>query len=386
MGTFSSPPKIPLEWVGFFNQTGYGQSAVSSVLALHRSGRYDIRIRSLSGAPPEIAFSTEDLVLLRAMSLKPENDRSVQVLHSIPEMHRRVRRHARTIGLATFETFQPPDEWGGLLNRCDAVVCPSIFNREQFERTSLRKPIFVIPHVLDFGIWNPQVRPMPKDERFTFLFVGTWRRRKGWEALAEAWMREFAPNEPVRLLVKTDKVERAKEDILSMKKSLGRKDIAPIVFEKEVFTDRQMASFVKSADCYVSPTMGEGFGLPALQSMALKVPVIITNFSGCQEYAKNNNCTLLEPSGFMVHKCIDPIPQFANRKWPRIKVSTVQEAMRSVFQNYEVALQKADIAYEFVRQNFNYEVFVSKFDEMMEAVYGAGKSQAQAIQRNPVRS
>lgn len=385
MVTFSSRPKIPIEWIGFFNQTGYGQSAASSVFALEGSGRYDVRIRGLHGLPSRDAFCKTDHEKLSQMALKPENDKTLQVLHCIPEMFRRARPCNRRIALATFETFQPPDEWARALNRCDAVICPSSFNKQQFERTGVERPIFVLPHVLNFDIWNEQVQASSSDERFTFLFVGTWRRRKGYEVLLEAWMREFGPDERVRLLIKTDKTDSAMESVYSFKRSLQKKEIAPVSFERRVFNEQQMASFIKSSDCYISPTMGEGFGLPALQAMALKVPVVITNFSGCQEYAKQDNCTLLEPSGFLVHESIDPIPQFAYKKWPRIKVSTVQEAMRGVFEKYKQAQEKADKAYEFVRQNFNYGIFVTKFDKMMETVYSGSNAQNKAIQRHPRR-
>jgi glycosyltransferase involved in cell wall biosynthesis len=243
----------------------------------------------------------------------------------------------------------------------------------------------VIPHILKFDVWNDRVKSMGATDEFVFLFLGTWRKRKGWEALLEAWFSEFGPDEKVRLVIKTDKSDRAAEDISRIKKNLGKKETAPISLERRLLNEEQIASFVKSAHCYVSSTLGEGFGLPALQAIALGVPVIITNFSGCQEYATADNCTLLEPSGFLVHECIDPVPQFAYKKWPRIKVSTIRTAMRGVIQDYQKAQEKADKAYRFVHDNFGYKTFILKFDDMMEKVYNGGCSQTQTIQRHARR-
>ncbi|KKK78055.1 hypothetical protein LCGC14_2847420, partial [marine sediment metagenome] len=39
----------------------------------------------------------------------------------------------------------------------------------------------------------------------------------------------------------------------------------------------EMVKFYNLADCYVSSTMGESFGLPALESMACGTPCIIPN-------------------------------------------------------------------------------------------------------------
>lgn len=382
MATFSFPHKIPIEYVGFFNQTGYGQSAISNVLSLHNSDKYDVNIKSLHGKIGKESFSPEIREKLLRFSAKTENIRSIQIMHCIPDMFRRVAARNRRIAFVTFETFQPPEHWIEILNEYDGVFCPSHFNKEQFLRAGLKRPMFVIPHVLNMDIWNENVSPLSREECFSFLFIGTWRRRKGYEILLEAWMREFGPDERVRLVVKTDETDMAIKDVLLFKKNLGKKDIAPIVFERQIFSEAQMASFIKSSHCYISPTLGEGFGLPALQAMALKVPVIITNFSGCQEYAKGDYCHLLEPSGFLVHERIDPIPQFANKKWPRIKVSDVQKAMREVFQKYNQAKEKADKAYKFVQGNFNYGVFVSKFDEMMETIYHGSYPKNQAFQRH----
>lgn len=379
METSSSQPNPLIEYVGFFNRTGYGQSAAANVLSLADS-KYRVRINCLHRTPEAAAFDPADYQKLLNMSRIPENDRAVQVLHCVPQMFHRVPLLQRKMAFATFETFDPPADWTVLLNRCDAVICPSEFNREQFLKAGVSKPLFCIPHVLNMDIWKAGKRP--EDGDFRFLFVGTWRRRKGWDILLEAWMAEFSHKDGVRLIIKTDKTDQAVQDVEKMKKRLQKKEIAPIIFERSIFNERQMADLYRSVHCSVLPTLGEGFGLPAMQSMAVKTPVIVTNFGGCKEYAKAENCTLLEPSGFMVHESIDPIPQFSYKKWPRIKVVAVQEAMRGVLSNYKTAQEKADKAYGFVRSNFGFRNFAEKFDLVMETVYRGGYPQAQPIKRN----
>ncbi len=379
METFSSQRKPLVEWVGFFNRTGYGQAAAANVLALAESG-YRLRINCMHRKPEQEVFSAPDYQKLLSMSLQPENQSAIQVLHCVPLMYHRISLLQRKIAFATFETFDPPNEWVTLLNRCDAVLCPSEFNVDQFRRVGVTRPIFCLPHILNLSIWKPCGQHRPSGE-FRYLFVGTWRRRKGWEALLEAWFSEFAASDGVRLVIKTDKTDSAIQDVEAIKKSFQKKETAPITFERGIFNEEQMADLYRSVHCSVFPTLGEGFGLPAMQSMAVGTPVIVTNFGGCREYAKPDNCTLLEPSGFMVHESIDPIPQFAYKKWPRIKVSTVQEAMRGVLSNYEAAQKKADKACGFVHANFGYRNFSDKFDQVMETVYRGGYPKAQSTQR-----
>jgi len=377
-----SLPKIPINYSGFFNFTGYGQAASSNVFALHKSGLFDIRIDPVNSRPSKEAYTEEQFDLLMEMRAKPLDENAFQVLHMIPQQYMRVKNLKRRIAFPTFETFNPPADWITLLNRCDCVFVPSKFNLDTFTRAGVKRPMFHIPHILNLDIWNKDIIPLRKNDKFTFLFVGTWRPRKGGQLLIDAWVREFESDENVQLIIKTDSVDKARQAYLQSKKNWGKKETATVLFEREVFKEHEMARFIKSADCLISPTLGEGFGLPPIQAMSVKVPVIVTNFSGCKDYAKSDNCTLLEPSGYMVHDCLDPSPQFKLKKWPRVKVADIQEAMRQVLQKYQGVQDKSDKAYELVQSQYGYEAFSSKFQDMMENVYGANNFKTKTLQRN----
>lgn len=369
-----------LDYACYLNSSGYAQAAVDTILALDASGNYDIRITCFHDAPARAAFSRPVYEKLKAMTKKPINRQAVRVFHCIPDQQARVERMKHNISFATFETFEPPSHWSKILNRSDAVVCPSLFNYKIFAHAGVTKPIFHVPHCIDTDQWNKDVGKMHSYDKFTFLFVGTWKRRKGWPQLIEAWCREFSSKDNTQLIIKTDKVDVAERNCHAEMNNLRgiKKDIAPILFERTIFDNSRLPAFFKSANCLISPTLGEGFGLPAMQCMALGVPVITTDFSGCQDYANENTCTLLKPTGFMLYDCIDAIPQFKNKKWPRITIQNIQDAMRHVLSSTEVICQKSQNAYEYVRSNFAYDTTVRKFDEIMESIY-SGKPQTQAI-------
>jgi glycosyltransferase involved in cell wall biosynthesis len=287
-------------------------------------------------------------------------------------MQHRFPRDQRAIGFATFETFEPPDSWITALNKNDAIICPSKFNYKIFAHSKIDKPIFYIPHCFDITRFNDQVIPMEKKQKFTFLYFGTWKKRKGWNILIEAFLKSFTMNDEVQLLIKTDKANIAEADIKKMQDAYShKKDLPPIVLERRIYDSLHLSTFLKSVHCLVSPTLGEGFGLPGLQCMALGVPIIITNFAGCQDYANSDTCTLLEPLGFVMHENMDSISQFANRKWPYITVDALCEAMLQVHNQYEKACFKAKIGYKYVHENFNYTVVAKAYQEMMEILYRA---------------
>jgi glycosyltransferase involved in cell wall biosynthesis len=360
---------LPIEWIGFFNETGYGQAAFDLVCALLETKKYNIRLISLNGSLSKNFLSKNSYNKLESLIKKPINSKSVQVYHCIPPMQLRLPRTYKSLGFATFETFDPPSSWVNMLNRLDGVICPSDFNYKVFAHSGVKKPLFHLPHCVDTRFWHKDVTRLNFYDKYTFLFVASWKRRKGWPALVEAFLREFNAQDKVQLLIKTDKSQLAHQDVEKIKSNLKlKKEYPTVIFEKRIFDDEYLPSFYKSADCLVLPTLGEGFGLPALQSMSVKVPVIVTNFSGCQEYASKETCTLIEPSGFIMHSNMDQISQFSNKKWPIVTVDSIRQSLRTVINNRQEIDFKADKAYENVHNNFCYSVAARKFDKIMESI------------------
>lgn len=359
-----------LEYACFMNHSGYAQASQNYIFALEKSEKYDIRINIFGDKPSKPAISDEKYNYFMEMARKDKNNRTI-IYHCIPNLQRRIKKEGRkSIGFATFETFQPPDEWSEVLNTNEAIITPSLFNYKIFSHMKINKPIYYIPHTIDFSIYNESVFPLTRYNRFTFLFMGIWRERKGYKQLIEAWLKEFHPDDNVQLLIKTDKPKSALSYIEKYKKEIGIKQgFAPIIVENKIFDEKDLPKFIKSVDCLISPTMGEGFGYPGLQCMALGVPVIITNFSGCQDYANEETAILLEPDGFIFKNDMDGIPQFRNKKWAFIRVSHIMKTMRYAADHREVLMERSKKAYKLVRDKFSYEAIEKKFENMLREVY-----------------
>lgn len=361
---------INLEYICFLNETGYGQAAFDTIQSLLQSNRFNIKINCINNRPTSTCLDAINLQKISSLINNKLYSNIIQVYHCIPSMQFRFPRNQRAVAFATFETYDPPQDWITILNKADAIICPSKFNYKIFAHCKIDRPIFYIPHCFDTNIYNEKIHPIEERKPFTFLFFGTWKRRKGWNVLLEAYLQSFKSSDDVQLLIKTDKINQAVTDIEKMQSRFAnKKDLPSILLERRVYDNLHLPAFLKSVDCLVSPTLGEGFGLPALQCMALKVPVIITNFSGCQDYANDQTCTLIEPNGFIMERTMDSISQFANKKWPHLTVESVANCMLQVFHNYDAAISKAENAYKFVHQNFNYNVSSSAFIDMMENVY-----------------
>ena len=60
-----------------------------------------------------------------------------------------------------------------------------------------------------------------------------------------------------------------------------------------LLTRPQVRDWLASADAFVLPTRGEGWGLPIAEAMALELPVIVTNHSGPAAYATEASAYLI---------------------------------------------------------------------------------------------
>lgn len=139
---------------------------------------------------------------------------------------------------------------------------------------------------------HPRFRPLPASEVQAhlqrlglpsgyLLHVGTWEPRKNLDRLATAYQRVLAalPDAPSLVLVgkpgwNFDAVRQRIEQLnLPAQRLIWRSD----------FTDDDLPAVYNGAHCTVTPSLYEGFGLPALEGMACGRPALVSNRSALPE-------------------------------------------------------------------------------------------------------
>ena len=341
-----------IEYICFGSLNGYAIAAKNYILALKQ---HNVRIHTLD-SQHRIDVAGDDLNLFRKFAKKEEDRNAIQIYHCIPPMQRRRKKNKLTIGVATFETNDPPRHWIDILNQNTAVIVPSTFCEEIFKKAGVTRPIYLIPHCLDLSKYHPDITPKERNSKFRFLFIGSWKKRKGYEELLKAWCSTFSNNEQIELVIKTDRPSKAE--------SYVRKLTNNIIIEKQTITENNMPAFIKSFDCLILPTKGEGFGLPALQSLALGIPVIITDYSGCTEFTNNDNSFLLKPEGIVLKENMDNIPQFAGRRWAEVSGPQISKVMLYVYEHPEEVKRRAE---QFVGERFGLDSVAEKFNELFNS-------------------
>ena len=142
---------------------------------------------------------------------------------------------------------------------------------------------------------------------------------------------------------------------LTSKKSKELFNDPRIKLDNKIYDREGLYELMKSVDCFVFPTHGEGFGLPPLEAMATGLPTIVTAWMGCKEFADKEVCypipvKELEPARYT--KAYGDIG-----KWAKIDQKIVQKLMRKVYEDPEAAKEKGLRAAKLVNRKYRFENF-----------------------------
>ncbi len=156
----------------------------------------------------------------------------------------------------------------------------------------------------------PDIEGVSEKNKFRFLSVFKWERRKGWDVLLSAYWRAFSSQDDVVLILRTyvpsftahmgiNITQHIEEYALEHFK-MSSTELAPVVWEAgdvdrrgDSLTRAEIRDLLASVDCFVLPTRGEGWGLPIAEAMSMQLPVIVTNCSGPLAYASDDNAYLV---------------------------------------------------------------------------------------------
>jgi GT2 family glycosyltransferase/glycosyltransferase involved in cell wall biosynthesis len=253
----------------------------------------------------------------------------------------RVTGAAARVGWSMLEVTGLPQTWVDGCNSMDEVWVPSTFNVETFRTSGVRVPIRVMPLGVDTDYFHPGITGYRPSTRFTFLSVFEWGERKAPEVLLRAFTEEFKDSEDVLLLLSVANRD-PQVDIQQQIDALGLGTSAPIVVMPNArFTGPQMGSLYRSADCFVLPSRGEGWGMPVLEAMACGLPTIATRWSGPADFLHEGVGYPLEPARLV--RAEARCPYYAGFEWADPDVDQLRSLMRTVFED-QVAAQAKGLA------------------------------------------
>jgi len=332
-------------YIGHYKEgTGWGHAAADYILAMDSVG-IDVVCRSinLSGKQAEIPKRIEEL------EQKSIKGCDICIQHVLPHYMDYNGRFKKNIGLYATETDSfDRTTWAERINLMDEAW---VINQQMVDasiRSGVTIPIKIIPHASDTDKFNkaytkfeiPQI-----DNTFVFYFVGELIRRKNLVALLKAFHIEFDTNEPISLVIKANKSGMSEDECFSHVKEISDQVKTNLKlysnlddYKKELIitqrlSEEDMCRLHATGDCFVMPSFGEAWCIPAFDAMGFGSTPICTDTGGMKHFLKSGGGTLVkahpEPAFGMLETFQDLYTGYED--WYNIDVRELQKAMRRMY-------------------------------------------------------
>lgn len=229
---------------------GYGVAGLGIVTALQRAG-HSVPWND-SRAPVKLNFSFP----------------SVFADYLNPNQH--------NIYLMVWESTKLQPDWHEIIDEVDEIWTASTWCAKVMAENGY-KVSTIYPHGID-PVWRPARRAVR--DKVRFLFVGGNGSRKNAQMTFDAFRAAFGVANDVELIMK----EKHSSDVrvYSGKNIVGVPE-GNVKVITSVLEQEQMIELYNSSHCFVLPTSGEGFGIPARDALGTGIPSITT--VECSEYS-----------------------------------------------------------------------------------------------------
>lgn len=303
-------------WCHYGKLTGYGRAARDYLAALAGTGRVELDIVPYEAltAPGDRAVSPEPRYAHLDQHVRAPADlgpADVEIHHSLPRLlaavaaedwpAARVGRTAagRRVALTTWETSTFPAEYAAALRTFDATIVPSRFCAQAMQwleplaDAPAWRGVHVVPHCFDPAAWPiverapdpwPAVDAATEPRATTFYTIGAWSERKNPLGVLRAYLHAFTKTDDVRLVMLC-----AGADFNEIRSTLARSGLRPaelpaLEVPDRSFTERELLELHQQADCFVSATRAEGFGLAHFEAAILGKPIISPGYGGHADF------------------------------------------------------------------------------------------------------
>jgi glycosyltransferase involved in cell wall biosynthesis len=360
---------VKVLYIGVYRDgSGYGQAAIDYILALDSVG-VDVVCRplKLNNANPQLPPR------LLQLEGKSSSDCDVVIQHVLPHQMDYSGRFKKNIGLFAYEMSNfRTSAWAERLNMMDEVWAINQQQAFACRDSGVKVPVYVIPHATNverFQCSYPVLdglRPYKEQGDFLFYAIGEFVRRKNYATLLKAFHLEFSPSEPVQLVIKTSMPGKSKDETLKyvngfandIKRGLKLHGGHLESYKQELViaertTDESILSLHSTCNCFVLPSYGEAWCIPAFDAMAMGKTPIVTDCCGFQDYMSDDEGWMVKCHREPAFGVMDSFQDLyvGTESWQSADVGHLQLCMRQAFADRllqdEKAFRGTKRAYEF---------------------------------------
>jgi glycosyltransferase involved in cell wall biosynthesis len=349
-------------WRGpVMDATGYGTASRGYALALDRLG-VDVKIETYTWNVPYKEMGSNERVRLEQLTEKnyDETKKKILIYHAPPSVVQTEEdvKFERRILNTVWETETLPSYWLPIIDKFDAVCVPCSLNVKAMKNSGVQLPIFLAPHGVDTEKFNPENKKISlrgTEGKFVFISVFDFQHRKNPETLLEAYWKEFKQSDQVVLIIKTyaDSQGEVLEKISELKRKLGFGDeTAPLFVMTGTLEEMHYLGLYTLGNAYVLPTRAEGVGIPFMEALSSRIPVITTGWGGQMDYLNENNSFFVDyqlrhpgisvDSNKLIAHFYGNLFLEERQIWADADVKDLMKKMRYAYENPEICKQKGN--------------------------------------------
>lgn len=284
-------------------------------------------------------------------------DVHISLLDVVTASQTDVRHPYPSILYNVWESTEYPAEFLERIKLYDQLWVPSEWQRSISIAQGIPEEfVKVVPEGVNPEIYKPEffIEDMAcvDDKVFTFIHVGQWQPRKSTLEIIQAFLKAFPFEKNVRLDLSVDTLFPS-DNFKSTEERLAHYGVNDPRIRVIHFEDREAyVRRLQSADCFVSCSRSEGWGLPIIESMACGVPTIVADFGGSTEYAGDavniRISELKKPQGIYGNWDVPGM-------WGEPDYDHLVECMRNVYFNYPSHKTKAMRTSKIIRNKFSWD-------------------------------
>jgi glycosyltransferase involved in cell wall biosynthesis len=332
------------------NEDGWATAARAWIKALATTNN-NLQIRPIYTTNKFVQNLPLEFVKLENVEL---DHYDVVIQNVLPHYLEYNRNFGKNICLTAIETAKWKNVWPRKLKMMDEVWVPCQYSKDCILKScGIDSKIIPIPYSLGEGKPADIIPSNVLKNKFVFYFIGEYIRRKNLDMVVRAFHTEFYRNEPVELVIKTNRLgvdsKQLAEVLINnfdrIKKEIGIYGSTEHYKNELIITDHvsneYMAAIHKSCNCFVLPSCGEAWSIPAMDAAVAGNQVIMTN-TGCSQYADY----IVESEWSNVQSTDKPLPDLftGTEEWLEPSFMSLRKNMRLAYMNKDKVKKEKDFS------------------------------------------
>jgi len=202
-----------------------------------------------------------------------------------------------------------------------------------------RKDATIIPNGIDTQIYNQR---QSKFEQFTFICVGRLTKQKNQEVLMKPVSILKKEGYQFQLLIVGEGEDRPK-----LEQAILRYQVQDCV--QLLGLRRDIPQLYNKAHCFIMPSLWEGLPLAMLEAASSQLPVVVTDVGSISSLVDADN-------GYIVED-----------------LENIHQEMKTVMNNYEIALQKARRLKNKIKNEYDVTIIAHKHEALYTSLISKAK-------------